>query len=134
MKVTLKLQNGYLMPYSSKDKTTLEGLKDGIYEIDIKNMDIRSLQQNRALHKYFTMLSEAFNKQGQTVPKVLKIETKWTPTTVKELLWKPIQQSVVNKKSTAKLNKDEINKVYEVLNMALGQKMGIYIPFPSNEA
>jgi len=133
MKVTLKLTAGYLTPYTPKDKKTLEVLKDGIYEIDIKNMDTRSLAQNRSLHLYFTMLSNAFNEQGQTVPKVLKLETKWTPTTVKELLWKPIQQSLVNKKETSKLNKDELNKVYEVLSMALSQKMGIYIEFPNKE-
>jgi len=133
MKLTLKLENGYLTPYDNEAKKSLEGLKNGIYEVSINNMDLRTLQQNRALHKYFSMLSEAFNEQGQTVPKVLKIETRWTPEAVKELLWKPIQLSVVKKKSTAKLNKDEINKVYEVLSMALGKRMGIYVEFPSEE-
>jgi len=134
MKITFKKERGILIPYLDEDLEKLNKIADGaIYEIDIKNMDIRTIKQNKSLHLYFTMLSNAFNEQGQTVPKVLKIETKWTPTTVKELLWKPIQEAVVSKKSTAKLNKDEINKVYEVLNMALGQKMGIHIPFPSNE-
>lgn len=125
---------GQLIPYIQEDKDKLEKMQDGaVYEVDIKNFDTRTIRQNSALHKYFTMLSRAFNESGQTIPKVLKIETKWTPEAVKEILWKPIQESVLDKKSTTKLNKDEVSKVYDVLNRALSIKLGISIEFPSQD-
>ena len=132
MKLTLKLENGYLTPYDNEAKKSLEGLKNGIYEVSINNMDLRTLQQNRALHKYFSMLSEAFNEQGQTVPKVLKIETKWDTESVKNMLWRPIQKSITKKTSTTQLSKDEVNKIYDVLSQALSERLGIYVPFPSH--
>ena len=133
MKITFKIEMGQLLPYSIDDKESLAKLKDGVYEVDIKNMDMRTIQQNKAMHKYFTMLSSKLNEGGLTIPKTLKADIEWTPTSVKDLLWRPIQESVLNKKSTTKLNKDEITKVYDVLNMALGQKFGFNVEFPTRE-
>lgn len=52
---------------------------------------------------------------------------------LKEILWRPIQESMVGEKSTTKLAKIEVNDVYDVLNRALGQKLGIHVPFPNDE-
>lgn len=134
MKIKFKKEFGQLVPYSEGDKQSLEKLKDGVgYEVDIKNFDMRTLTQNRALHKYFGLLAEELNKGGLSVVKTLKVDVEWTPDSVKELLWRPIMEAVLDKKSTTQLNKDEITKVYDTLNLALSNKFGFSIEFPSKE-
>ncbi len=92
----------------------------------------RTVQQNRALHKYFEFLSEAFNDSGYDMRAVLKpaIEIRWTPETVKEYLWRPIQKLQLMKESTTELTTAEIDKVFETLNFHIA-KFGIHVPFPS---
>ena len=135
MKITLiKTSENYLIPYNEEDREALKKFKDGaIYEVDIKNMDIRSLAQNRAIHKYFELLSNELNNGGFTVAKLLKVTVSWTPTAVKELLWKPIMEALLDKKSTAKMNKDEVIKVYDTLNLNLSEKRGLYVEFPNKD-
>lgn len=133
MKITFKVEMGQLIPYSIDDKNSLSNLKDGIYSVDVKNMDMRTIKQNSAMHAYFSLLAQAFNDSGQTISKVIKVDVEWTPDTVKEILWKPIMQAVLKKKSTTKLNKDEIDKVYDVLNRALSEKVGVSVPFPNKD-
>ena len=130
----IKSEEEGLLPYSEDDKIAYDKLNNGaIYEVDIKNMDMRTLTQNRAIHKYFELLSEKFNKGGLTVSKLLKVTVIWTPASVKELLWKPIMEAVLNKKSTAKMNKDEVIKVYDVLNLTLSERYGISVEFPNKD-
>ena len=133
MKVMFKIDNGQIIPYSEEDKNSLSSLKNGVYQVDVKNMDMRTIKQNSAMHKYFTMLSDKLNNGGLTVSKTLKVDIEWTPTSVKDLLWRPIQEAVLDKKSTTKLNKDEITRVYDVLNRALGEKFGFSLEFPSRD-
>lgn len=95
----------------------------------------RTLQQNKALHLFFTHLSEELNGAGYDMKKTLKeeIEIPWNETLVKEFLWKPIQKAVTRKESTRELEKEELDRVYEVLNRHLGEKLRIHVPFPSIE-
>jgi len=39
----------------------------------------------------------------------------------------------LNKKSTTKLTKEEVTKVYDTLNRALSLKCGVSVEFPNNE-
>lgn len=133
MKIVFKIEMGQVIPYSIDDKETLSKLKDGVYEVDIKNMDMRTIKQNSAMHKYFALLAKTFNDAGLTISKVIKIDVEWTPTTVKDILWRKIQESLLDKKSTTKLNKDEIVKVYDVLNRSLSEKLGVHVPFPTKD-
>jgi hypothetical protein len=95
---------------------------------------IRTADQNRALHKYFTLLSEALNDAGLTVQHVLKekIELNWTPSMIKELLWREVQIRLFGKQSTKDLDKvSEINEVHEHLTRHLGEIFQLEaIPFP----
>jgi len=95
----------------------------------------RTLAQNRSLHLMFTMLAEELNKQGLDMRKTLKpsIDIWWTSENLKEYLWRPIQKATVVKESTTELTTKEIDKVFEVLMKHLGEKFGVYIPFPSIE-
>lgn len=132
MKIALKKEFGQLIPYSEADKKSLDTLSDGaVYEVDIKNMDIRTLQQNRALHKYFAILASVLNSSGQEITKVIKVDTTWSETSVKELLWRPVMMQQLNKRSTAKLTKEEVAQVYDTLNRALSLRCGVSVEFPN---
>jgi hypothetical protein len=95
----------------------------------------RTIKQNSALHKFFELLSVELNESGYDVRTTLKqdFEIPWTPALIKELLWRPVQKAMLRKRSTTKLTTQDIDKIYDVLNRHLGEKLGIYVPFPSEE-
>lgn len=108
---------------------------NGAYEVHIKRLpQTRTSKQNRAVHKYFTMVSDQL-KETYTVQQVLKeaIEREWTPEAVKELIWKPVQEAVTGKDSTAKAHREEYSKVYQCVSHHLSTNFGINVPFPSIE-
>ena len=134
MKIQFKKERGQLIPYSDEDERKLKKMEDGVaYVVDIKNFDMRTLKQNAAMHKYFTLVAEALNDKQLTVKTIIKADIEWNPISVKSLLWKPIQEAVLHKKSTTELKRKEIDDVYDTINRALGEKFGIYVPFPTIE-
>ena len=99
----------------------------------------RTLQQNRALHLAFTQLGDALNSQGLTMLEVLKknkIQVPWSGETIKEYMWRPIQNALLMKKSTTELTTTEIDKVFEIIHKHLVESFpGIDLPkFPSIES
>ena len=96
-------------------------------------MAIRTPTQNKSLHVYFRLLAESLNDAGYNIRKTLKddFNIPWTEFTVKELLAKPVIKAYLGKDSTTELTTDEIDKVYDVLNQNLGEKTGVFVPFPS---
>ena len=134
MKITFKKERGQLIPYSDEDERKLKKMEDGVaYVVDIKNFDMRTLKQNAAMHKYFTLVAEALNDKQLTVKTIIKADIEWNPISVKSLLWKPIQEAVLHKKSTTELKRKEIDDVYDTINRALGEKFGINVLFPTIE-
>jgi hypothetical protein len=93
----------------------------------------RSLSQNRALHLYFNMLSEQLNNAGYTFVNIMGIETHYTPELIKEMIWKPLQLSLYNIKSTSKINTKQINEIIDIFSLHFGEK-GIYIEFPNYQS
>jgi hypothetical protein len=95
-------------------------------------MTQRTDTQNKALHKFFSLLSDKLNEQGLEMPMVLKTSIWWTPYEVKERLWKPLQAKMYGKKSTTELDKTwEIDKIHEQLMQILGERCNVeYIDFP----
>ncbi len=97
----------------------------------------RSNSQNRAIHKYLDMVAHELQNQGQTLSNVVaKIPVlEITPTThaLKEVLWKPVQEAILGKKSTKELTTAEVNKVYEMVSVFLANQFEISLPFPSYE-
>ena len=98
----------------------------------------RTLKQNSAMHKYFTLLAEGLNAAGLTVKKVLArmMDFEWTPYSVKEGLWKTTMKNLFGKTSTTELLKDkgEIDQIHQHLTRFLGQEFGFENPeFPSEE-
>ena len=95
----------------------------------------RTLKQNKALHVYYSELATLLNESGLDMRKTLKadISIPWDSKTVKEYLWRPIQEAQLGKKSTTDLEIKEIDKVYNTLNRHLGDSFGLTVPFPSFE-
>jgi hypothetical protein len=95
----------------------------------------RTNQQNKALHKLFTQMSDTFNTMGLDMRVVLKPEIKiwWTPESCKKELFKPIMKAMYGIESTTELNTSQVSKVYEQIAHLLGEKFGVSIEFPSKE-
>ncbi len=93
----------------------------------------RTLQQNQALFRFFDLLASTLNAENLTVDVILKAETQWNKERVLELLWRPLQKSMIGKESTTKLTTKELTEVYDTLNKALGEKLGIHVEFPHYE-
>jgi len=93
----------------------------------------RTSLQRKALQLYCKMLADELNDAGLDMKKVLKpeIDIPWTMESVKNFLWRPIQEAMFDKESTTELNTDEVTKVYEVLNRHTAQKLGVGLRFPS---
>ena len=90
----------------------------------------RTLTQNRALHKFCDMLAKVLNDAGYDQMKVLRHDASipWSMPTVKENLWKPLQQAMLNKESTTEADRKDYSEVHRVLCRHLAQKLGITCP------
>jgi hypothetical protein len=95
----------------------------------------RTIQQNKAMHKYFTLLAEELNNAGLDMKKVLKpaVDIDWTPDAIKTYLWKPVQKVMYQTTSTTELDTKQVSQIYETLNRHLAEKFGLSVRFPSNE-
>lgn len=95
----------------------------------------RTDRQNRAIHAYLSLVARELENQGQTMNNVIQkmSTTEIIPTknSVKEIIWKPIQNVLYGKKSTTELSTAEVNRVYEVVAQFLSGQFGITLPFPS---
>ena len=102
----------------------------------MKNYPIRTNQQNRALHVLFKLLADELNDRGLDMRKTLKpeVDIPWSGNSVKEYLWRPIQQAQLSKTSTKELTTKEIDEVFDTINKHLGERLSVHIPFPSIES
>lgn len=132
-----KIKDGKIDIYNQEGFSILKSRLEGqdIWLTLEKETKKRTQRQNRALHVYFQLLADELNEAGLDMREVLKpsVDSSWTPETVKEYLWRPIQMLQVKKKSTTDLTTTDIDKVYDTLNRFLGEKLKISIPFPSIE-
>jgi len=109
-------------------------LADRIPVVEITDDSKRTDKQNNALHVYCELLAEALNDAGLDMRAVIRpeVDIPWSKESVKEHLWKPIQNAVIDKESTTQADRSEYNKVFEVLSRHLGEKLGLpHIPWPS---
>lgn len=96
----------------------------------------RTEQQNRALHKYLSLVAQELQNQGQTmqdvIKKINKVEIIPTTYNLKEIVWREIQKVHLGKESTTELTKNEVSEVYEIMSMWLSKNFEISIPFPDD--
>lgn len=96
----------------------------------------RTLQQNKALHKFCEEVARELNNQGITVQKFLDhaVELDWNKDTVKNLIWKPIQKALTDKGSTTELDKiNDIDLIYDHINRHLSIEFGISVDWPHKD-
>ena len=103
--------------------------------IEMKNVvQTRSSLQNRALHLFFTQVSNELNRNGipfvYTGLKGMEMETQWTPELFKSMTWKPIQKAMYGTDSTRQLKRNQIDPIFEVINKFFAER-GIEISFPN---
>ena len=98
-------------------------------------MEQRTTKQNSALHKFFELVATTLNDAGLDMRKALRadIDIPWSKTSVKEFMWKPVQEALIGKKSTKELTTKQVDEVYNVLNKYFGEKYGLHQIFPSIE-
>ncbi len=109
------------------------GSQTGLVDI-IKIKNVRTNQQNRALHLFFTILSEQMNEMGMEYTffgiKGTQITMPYTPAIIKEFIWRQIQMALFGIESTTKINTEQINAILDVLTKHFGE-MGIEVSFPN---
>ena len=119
-----------------KAKEYLDKLLKSGNQIELKNIETRTSLQNRALHKFFVLISEQLNEMGQefcyTGIKGKELSSRYTPNIVKSFFWKPIQIALFEIESTTKLNTKQINEISDVIIKFFGEK-GVVIGFPNKE-
>lgn len=107
------------------------------FEITEEPKGNRTSAQNSSIHLWLTQVAEELDKHGHTIQNVVQqikqAEIRPTGKNLKEILWRPYQIAALQKDSTTKLNKLEVDKVYEGLNKFLGEHFQIHIPFPVDE-
>lgn len=97
----------------------------------------RTSQQNKAMHKYFELLASALNDSGYEMKKVLEVKSvdvPWSSVSVKEVLWRPIQEAVTGKESTTELNTVDPSEIYTILDRHISSNFGVHVPWPSEES
>lgn len=101
----------------------------------MKPIKRRTIQQNRALHKWLGLLADEFNERELDMRLILKPHIPIPATTqlLKDTLWRPVQKMMTGKTSTKDLTTREIDLIYDVMNRHLIEAHKIHIPFPSLE-
>ncbi len=96
---------------------------------------IRTNRQNASLHLWFSLISEALNEAGYDMRATIRqdVEIPWTAETVKEYVWRPVMVQYLREKSTTRMSTKDIDKIFDIVNRIIGERTGVYVPFPSYE-
>lgn len=111
-----------------KNKDSEKAKKDLIFalkSLDIKVLDILNVKESKtekqfkALHLWFKLLADELNEKGFDQKKIIQVDIPWNEYSVKERLWRPTQIIMTGKKSTTRLDRNEIDPIYDVINRAI---------------
>ena len=96
--------------------------------------DSRTGPQNRSLHKYLSMIADEAQNSGQTLDMLVLKPSEFpiTETMLKDF-FREIGRRMFGKDSTSLLEKHEFQKILEVFDKAIAERLEIYLPFPSDE-
>lgn len=96
----------------------------------------RTSQQNRAMWQYCSMLAKALGDAGmdqRTYPFKDGLSIPFSKDSVMEIFWRPVQKALLDKTSTRDLTTKEVNQIYEALDKAMSERVGVHVEFPSRE-
>ena len=134
MKITFKKERGLLTPHSDDDYETLQKLSDAVYQVDIKNLDTRTLQQNKAMHLWCNQIAETLNNNNLYMTGLFGNDIVWSMELVKEQIIKSMIRLLFKIDSTTKLKRKEIDTLIDHIAYIFGEKKGVVMPsFPSRE-
>ena len=92
--------------------------------------------QRKAAWLYMTQKSEQLNDVGLDMRVVLKptYSIPWTKENFHDHVWIPVQKAMYKTDSMTALTKEQVSKIFEVIERELGEKHGLeFVPFPNNE-
>lgn len=133
MKITLEKIDDVATPASEADLEKWNKLSNAKYEIDIKNLDSRTVAQNSALHLWCSKIAKTLNANQLYMIGVFGNEIDWTMDLVKAQIVKATIKKVFNIDSTTKLKRKEIDQMIDFVTITFASK-GVEIPpFPSKK-
>lgn len=133
MKITLKKIGDILVPDSDADLDKLNKFSDAVYEVDMKNLDSRTMAQNRALHLWASKIAKILNANSLYMVGVFGNKIEWSMELVKTQIIKATIKKVFDIDSTTKLKRKEIDEMIDYVTIAFSSK-GVEMPsFPSRE-
>lgn len=133
MKITLKKIGDCAVPNSDADLEKWNKFSDAVYEVDMKNLDSRTVAQNSALHLWATKIAKVLNKNSLYMVGVFGNKIEWTMELVKAQIIKATIKKVFDIDSTTKLKRKEIDEMIDYVTIVFSSK-GVEIPsFPSRE-
>lgn len=134
MKITLQKIKGTLVPYSDEDMERLNKLSDAVYQIDIKNMDMRTVRQNSALHLWATQIADTLNANNLYMTGIFGNDIEWSMELVKTQIIKSLIKKLFGIDSTTKLKRKELDTLINTIILIFGEKKKVTIPdFPNRE-
>jgi len=102
------------------------------YLVQIKTGKATTTQRN-SMHLYFRQLATTLNEAGLDMVTILEegAEIPWSEHTVKSEIWGKVMVALTDRTSTTQLERDEVGKIYEVVNRHLASKFGVMQSFPN---
>jgi hypothetical protein len=96
----------------------------------------RTKSQNKAIHLWFTQITQTLNDSGYTLHDLLRafnsVSVDVTENSVKSVM-QAIAEVQYGKSHTSELTTLECTRVAEEMNRILGQGLGVHVPFPSHD-
>ncbi len=126
-----------------KDQTNKEWVDDydSIESEEGKRIRQRTPAQNKSLHKWFELLAEALDAGGYDMRTLIKIPIRPNKENVKTEIAHPVMVAqfpeLIDDKgdiSTASLSSAQCVELFEILNRAFGEKLGLHVPWPSQDS
>ena len=109
----------------------MDGFKDGIYEIEIKNMDTRTVTQNRAYHLWLNMIANKLNKENITTQQILSPNIHWDMEKIKYVFTAPLIKVLFKVNSSSKMMKSDFDMLIQVMTKSFGERGVQLPPFPT---
>ncbi len=99
-------------------------------QFDAKPEFIRTPKQNSTMWRYLTDLAQAMDDAGIDMREAIHVPIRPTKENIKAEMWDKIQTALYPEiDSSTKLTTVQMSEVYENLNRAIGQRLGIHIPW-----
>ena len=117
------------------EESTIQDYAEAFGEkFDAKPVYNRTGKQNSTMWRYLTDLAQAMDDAGIDMREAIHVPIRPTKENIKAEMWDKIQLALYPEiDSSTKLTTVQMSEVYENLNRAIGQRLGIHIPWGKEE-